>query len=64
MYFIAQKDRHQMTFMSSRDDLVRPDHPVRIIDLIVDRIVSANPEESEYKVSGRLVVGPMLRGAY
>ena len=39
MHFIPRQDRYQMTFMSSLDDLVPPDHPVRIIDAIVDSIL-------------------------
>ena len=49
MHFIPQQDRYQMTFMSSLNDLVSPDHPVRIIDAIVDSILSASPEKFEYK---------------
>ncbi len=33
MHFIPQQDRYQMTFMSSLDDLVPLDRPVRIIDV-------------------------------
>lgn len=61
MHFIPQQDRSQMTFMSSLNDLVSPDHPVRIIDAIVDSILSASPEKFEYKGPhqiGRRAYGP------
>ena len=61
MHFIPQQDRYQMTFMSSLNDLVPPDHPVRIIDVIVDSILSASPEKFEYKGQrqiGRRAYGP------
>jgi transposase len=43
MNYIQPADRHQYQLMSSLDDLVEPNHPVRIIDKIVDSIVGSNP---------------------
>lgn len=36
---IIPTDRNQLTFMSSLDDMVAPDHPVRLIDALIDRII-------------------------
>lgn len=56
MKYIQPADRKQFNLMSSLDDLVAPDHPVRIIDKIVDLIVSSDIERFEptrEKESGR-----------
>ena len=42
MKYIQPADRHQYHLMSSLDDLVTPEHLVRIIDKIVDSIVSTD----------------------
>jgi len=42
MKYIEPADRNQYQLMSSLDDLVSPNHPVRIIDMIVDSILSSN----------------------
>jgi len=47
MKYIESADRQQYQLMSSLDDLVALDHPVRIIDKIVDSIVLSNPERFE-----------------
>jgi len=44
MKYIESADRHQYQLMSSLDDLVSPNHPVRIIDMIVDSIISSDKE--------------------
>lgn len=44
MQYIQPSDRSQYQLMSSLDDLVSEDHPVRIIDKIVDKIVLSAPE--------------------
>lgn len=44
MYFIKPADRNQFQMMSCMDDLVTEDHPVRLIDAIIDSIVETNPE--------------------
>jgi transposase len=44
MKHIEPADRHQYHLMSSLDDLVTQDHPVRIIDKIVDSIVLSDRE--------------------
>lgn len=41
---IKAPDRHQLTFMNKLDDMVGPDHPVRLLDAIVDRIIDADPD--------------------
>ena len=47
MRYIQPIDRYQMQLMSSIEDLISPDHPVRIIDKIVDSIVQSDPERLE-----------------
>lgn len=36
---IIPTDRSQLTFMTSLDDMVAPDHPVRLIDALIDKII-------------------------
>lgn len=36
---IIPVDRCQLTFMNSLDDMVAPDHPVRLIDALIDKII-------------------------
>ncbi|NGP90301.1 transposase, partial [Fodinibius halophilus] len=40
---IQPPDRQQLTFMNKLDDMVAPDHPVRLLDAIVDRIIGTDP---------------------
>jgi transposase/DNA-directed RNA polymerase subunit N (RpoN/RPB10) len=47
MKYIQPADRHQYQLMSSLDDLVAKEHPVRIINQIVDAIVINNRERFE-----------------
>lgn len=47
MKYIQPADRGQYHLMSSLDDLVAPDHPVRIIDKIVDSIVLSEKDKFE-----------------
>jgi transposase len=49
MHFIKPESRLQLTFMQSLDDLVPPDHYVRLIDALVEAVISANPEDFAYK---------------
>jgi len=61
MHYIIPKSRHQITFMQSLDDLVPVEHYVRLIDALVDSIVSANTEQFVYKgqkKSGRRAFNP------
>jgi transposase len=44
MQYIEPADRHQYEIMSTLDDLVRKDHPVRLIDEIIEEIVKNNSE--------------------
>ncbi|MEX0769122.1 MAG: IS1182 family transposase, partial [Balneolaceae bacterium] len=43
MAYISLPDRGQLTFMNKLDDLVSPEHPVRVIDTVVERLVQENP---------------------
>lgn len=47
MKYIQPTDRSQYQIMSSLDELVSSDHPVRIIDQIVNLIVSSNKDRFE-----------------
>lgn len=56
MKYIEQLDRHQYQLMSSLDDLVEAEHPVRIIDQIVESIVINNKgrfEKERETLAGR-----------
>lgn len=37
---IIPTDRSQVTFMNSLDDMVSPEHPVRLIDALIDKIIA------------------------
>lgn len=41
---IIAPDRQQITFMNKLDDMVAPDHPVRLLDALIDRIIGEDPE--------------------
>ncbi|MEX2376912.1 MAG: IS1182 family transposase [Dehalococcoidia bacterium] len=41
---IIPTDRSQLTFMNSLDDMVAPDHPVRLLDALIDRIIASDPD--------------------
>lgn len=47
MKYIEPADRRQYQLMNSLDDLVAQEHPVRIIDKIIDSIISGNRERFE-----------------
>src|SRR5699024_429771 len=36
--------RQQITFMNKLDDMVAPDHPVRLLEALVERIIDAEPD--------------------
>lgn len=42
MPYIQAPDRQQLTFMNKLDDLVAPDHPVRLLDGLIDQIIGAD----------------------
>jgi transposase len=44
MSYIQPQDRSQFTMMGKLDDLVSPDHPVRLLDMMIDEIVKNNPD--------------------
>ena len=47
MQYIQPSDRYQYQMMSSLDESIPIDHPVRIIDKIIDKIISDNRERFE-----------------
>lgn len=49
MHFIIPDDRSQLTFYGKLDDLVAEDHPVRLLDMIVNQIVNTNIEQFTQK---------------
>jgi transposase len=62
MHYVIPANRQQITFMQSLDDLVPLDHYVRLIDALIDAIVSANTEKFAYKGqknSGRRAYNPI-----
>lgn len=40
---IIAPDRQQITFMNKLDDMLAPDHPVRLLDGLIDRIIGEEP---------------------
>jgi|GEM_PF-1868588 len=49
MHFIIPEDRNQLTLYSKLDDLISQDHPIRLLDALVDNIVSNNIERFTQK---------------
>ncbi|MEK9138135.1 MAG: IS1182 family transposase, partial [Bacteroidota bacterium] len=47
MRYLQPVNRSQFVLMNTLDDLVPTDHPVRIIDAIIEQIVAANPKQFE-----------------
>jgi len=47
MQYLQPADRHQYQMMSSMDDSISQNHPVRIIDMIIDSVISDNKERFE-----------------
>ena len=45
MHYIEPENRRQASLFSSLDDFVAGDNPVRLLDLIVEEVVGANPEK-------------------
>jgi len=52
MSFIKPEDRNQFTMMNRLDDLVHQNHPIRLLDAIIDHIVNENPERFTEKTEG------------
>lgn len=44
MKYIQPADRNQYSLLSSLEDLVTTDHPVRIIDMVINSVISSDPE--------------------
>jgi transposase len=62
MHYVIPENRQQITFIQSLDDLVPLDHFVRLIDALVDAIVSASMDQFAYKGqknSGRRAYNPI-----
>ena len=49
MHYIEPSNREQFIFLNCLDDLVPQEHFVRLIDLAVDQIVKANPDQFAHK---------------
>jgi transposase len=45
MHYISPADRHQLSLSNHMDEWVSLDNPVRFIDLLVEKLVSSNPEQ-------------------
>ncbi|MEM7036548.1 MAG: transposase, partial [Bacteroidota bacterium] len=45
MHYIKPENRRQASLFSSLDDFVAADNPVRLLDLIIEEVVKANPEQ-------------------
>ena len=45
---IIPTDRSQMTFMTSLEDMVTPDHPVRLMDALIDKIIAQDTEHFDH----------------
>lgn len=45
MRYIQPENRAQYVLMNTLDDLVPNEHPVRIIDIIIEQMVAANPKQ-------------------
>lgn len=63
MHYIFPEDRHQVTFMQSLDDLVPPDHYVRLLDALIEAVFKANPSDFAYKGqshTGRRAYSPAI----
>jgi len=62
MRYIPPVDRAQYVMMNTLDDLVPQQHPVRILDTVVEQIVDANPEQFDTARAdsdpGRPMFGP------
>jgi len=48
MSYVKGQDRQQM-FISSLDEMIAPENPIRIMDLLVDRFVLENPEKYHWR---------------
>ncbi len=55
MHFIAPNDRSQFTFFGKLDDLIDEDHPIRLLDVLVDNIVNTNIDRFTQK--GQIEIG-------
>lgn len=55
MHYKDPVDRHQQGFFTTLDDFVPADHPVRVLDAVVDTMVAQHPDQFQYK--GQACVG-------
>lgn len=49
MHYVQSADRNQTLLFSSLDDFIPKEHPVRIIDAIVNNIIKSNSDKFKYK---------------
>ena len=49
MHFITPEDRNQFTLYGRLDDLISEDYPIRLLDALVDSIISSNIERFTQK---------------
>ena len=45
MRYIRPENRAQYVMLNTLDDLVPSEHQVRLIDMVIDQMVNANPEQ-------------------
>lgn len=55
MHYIKAENRQQYTLANSLDDMISLDHPVRIIDMVIEKILQQSPEQFAHK--GKQEVG-------
>ena len=49
MHYKKQCNREQMILFNSLDDAISPDHPIRVINVLIDSIIENNPDKFIYK---------------
>ena len=49
MHYKDPRDRHQQGFFTTLDDFVPADHPVRVLDAVVDTLIAQHPAKFQYK---------------
>ena len=54
MHYIEPEDRHQLRMLSSLDTSISPENLVRIIDILVEKIYSGQPENFQEIKQGEI----------
>ena len=49
MHYKDPRDRHQQGFFTTLDEFVPADHPVRVLDAVVDTMITHHPDQFQYK---------------